>query len=58
VQAIRAYSERKRIVVEPTGALSRAGALHGGVALSGARVGSLISGANVDLARYARFLHD
>ena len=58
VQAMRFYAERKKIVVEPTGALSLAGALHGGVALSGARVGILISGGNVDLARYARFLHD
>ena len=48
VQAMRFYAERKKIVVEPTGALSLAGALHGGVALSGARVGILISGGNVD----------
>src|SRR5256885_3701413 len=58
VQAMRFYAERKKIVVEPTGALSLAGALHGGVALSGARVGILISGGNVDPARYARLLHD
>ena len=58
VQAMRFYAERMKIVVEPTGALSLAGALHGGVRLSGARVGIVISGGNVDLERYARFLAD
>lgn len=58
VQTLRFYAERMKIVVEPTGALSLAGALHGGVKLSGARVGILISGGNVDLARFSRFLAD
>ena len=58
VQCLRFYAERMKIVVEPTGALSLAGALHGGVALAGARVGVLISGGNVDLDRLSRFLAD
>ena len=47
-----------KIVVEPTGALSFAGVRHGHVDVRGARVGVLISGGNVDLSRYARFLAD
>src|SRR5256885_273510 len=39
VQAMRFYAERKKIVVEPTGALSLAGAPHGGGAPSGAPLG-------------------
>ena len=58
VQALRFFAERMKIVVEPTGALAYAGALHGGIELSGARVGIIISGGNVDLNRYARFLAD
>jgi threonine dehydratase len=52
------FAERMKIVVEPTGALSFAGAQHGGLDIRGARVGILISGGNVDLARYAQFLAD
>ncbi|GKS76774.1 threo-3-hydroxy-L-aspartate ammonia-lyase [Acidovorax sp. SUPP950] len=58
VQALRFFAERMKIVVEPTGALAFAGALHGGVDLHGKRVGIIVSGGNVDLARYARFLAD
>lgn len=57
-QSLRFFAERMKIVVEPTGALAHAGVLHGGIALSGARVGVIISGGNVDLPRYARFLTD
>ena len=56
VQAMRFYAERKKIVVEPTGALA-GGRPAWRVALSGARVGILISGGN-GTWRYARFLHD
>ena len=48
--------ERDIIVVEPTGALAFAGARNGSVDVRGKRVGVLISGGNVDLPRYARFL--
>lgn len=58
MQGLRFFAERKKIVVEPTGALGLAGALHGGVATQGQRVGIVISGGNVDLPRYARFLAD
>lgn len=56
VETVQFFAERMKIVVEPTGALSFAGARHGGIDLHGARVGILISGGNLDLARYARFL--
>ncbi|MFT4242831.1 MAG: threo-3-hydroxy-L-aspartate ammonia-lyase [Acidovorax sp.] len=62
MQALRFFAERMKIVVEPTGALAYAGAVaHAGAdegkkLLHGERVGILISGGNVDLPRYARFL--
>ncbi|BEU96738.1 threo-3-hydroxy-L-aspartate ammonia-lyase [Acidovorax sp. DW039] len=55
-QALRFFAERMKIVVEPTGALAFAGVRNGSVDLRGKRVGVLISGGNVDLPRYARFL--
>lgn len=58
VQAMRFFAERMKTVVEPTGALALAGARQGGVDVRGARVGIVISGGNVDLPRYARFLAD
>jgi len=57
VQAMGFYAERMKMVVEPTGALSWAGALHAGLGLlPGERVGILVSGGNVDLPRYAALL--
>lgn len=55
-QALRFFAERMKIVVEPTGALAFAGVRNGTVDVRGKRVGVLISGGNVDLPRYARFL--
>ena len=56
VQTLRFFAERMKIVVEPTGALAFAGVRNGSVDVRGKRVGVLISGGNVDLPRYARFL--
>ena len=56
VEAMRFFAERMKLVVEPTGCLGLAGALHGGVALAGKRVGVLVSGGNVDVQRYGQFL--
>ena len=55
-EALRFFAERMKIVVEPTGALAFAGARHGGIDLAGKRVGIVLSGGNVDLARYAEIL--
>ncbi|MBC7379918.1 MAG: serine dehydratase, partial [Burkholderiaceae bacterium] len=49
-------AERMKMVVEPTGCLSFAAARHAGLPIEGKRVGVLVSGGNVDLARLAEFL--
>jgi threo-3-hydroxy-L-aspartate ammonia-lyase len=56
VEAMRFFAERMKLVVEPTGCLGLAGALHGGVPLRGKRVGIIVSGGNIDLTRYAALL--
>ncbi|QIL79810.1 threo-3-hydroxy-L-aspartate ammonia-lyase [Diaphorobacter sp. HDW4A] len=56
VESMRFYAQRMKIVVEPTGALSLAGARHSGIDLKGKRVGFIISGGNVDLANYGQLL--
>ncbi len=56
VEAMRFYAERMKMVVEPTGCLSLAGAQHGGVDIRDARVGIIVSGGNVDMARFAQLL--
>jgi len=56
-QTMRFFAERMKLVVEPTGCLSTAAVMHKAVAIPvGARVGILISGGNVDLARYGNLL--
>ena len=56
VEAMRFFAERMKLVVEPTGCLAFAGARHAGIDLVGRRVGIIISGGNIDLARYAALL--
>jgi threonine dehydratase len=56
VDAMRFYAERMKMVVEPTGCLSLAALLQDAPACQGQRVGVIISGGNVDLARYAALL--
>lgn len=60
VQTLRFFAERLKQVVEPTGCLAAAAALAPGalaaLGLGGARVGVIVSGGNVDLARYAQYL--
>ncbi|MGA8784410.1 MAG: threo-3-hydroxy-L-aspartate ammonia-lyase [Polaromonas sp.] len=59
VQAMRFFAERMKMVVEPTGCLAFAAACAAGEAdpaIKGARVGLIVSGGNVDLARYAELL--
>ncbi len=56
VSAMRFYAERMKMVVEPTGCLSLAAVLQMTQALTGQRVGIVVSGGNVDLARYAQLL--
>jgi threonine dehydratase len=56
VEAMRFFAERMKLVVEPTGCLGLAAACHAGLPLAGQRVGILISGGNVDLARFGELL--
>ena len=50
------FAERMKLVVEPTGCLAAAAAFSGAVPVAGKRVGVVISGGNVDLASFARFI--
>ncbi|HEU0204863.1 MAG TPA: threo-3-hydroxy-L-aspartate ammonia-lyase [Burkholderiaceae bacterium] len=56
VRALRFFAERMKLVVEPTGCLAAAALLERAVDLRGARVGVILSGGNVDMARYAAWL--
>jgi threonine dehydratase len=58
VEAMRTYAALLKIVVEPTGCLSLAGARHAAAAdlVSDKRIGVIVSGGNIDLARYAALL--
>jgi threonine dehydratase len=54
VDAMILFAERMKLVVEPTGCLGLAGLRH--VPIAGARVGVIVSGGNVDPARYAALI--
>jgi len=56
VSTMRFFAERMKIVAEPTGCLAAAALLEGVIAARGQRVGVIVSGGNVDLARYGGFL--
>ena len=53
VETMKFFAERMKMVVEPTGCLGAAAAMHGAYPVAGKRVGILISGGNVDLSRFA-----
>ena len=53
VDAMRLLFERVKVVAEPSGASALAAVLAGRVARAAARVGVVISGGNVDAARFA-----
>ncbi|MYM65999.1 threo-3-hydroxy-L-aspartate ammonia-lyase [Pseudoduganella sp. FT55W] len=53
---MRFFAERMKMVVEPTGCLGLAAARAMKTQLQGKRVGIIISGGNVDIARYAELL--
>ncbi len=56
LRTMRFFAERLKLVVEPTGCLAAAAALEGVVPVRGLRVGVILSGGNVDLARYGAWL--
>lgn len=56
VDGMRFMAERMKLLVEPTGCLGFAAARGLGEVLRGKRVGVLVSGGNVDLARFCELL--
>ena len=56
VTSMRFFAEQLKMVVEPTGCLAATAALTGAVDCAGKRVGVIVSGGNVDLAKFAQFL--
>ncbi len=56
IQTMQFFAERMKMVVEPTGCLGAAAVINGAVPVQGQRVGVLLSGGNVDLSAYAKFL--
>ncbi|MES2902158.1 MAG: threo-3-hydroxy-L-aspartate ammonia-lyase [Pseudomonadota bacterium] len=56
VATMKFFAERMKMVVEPTGCLAAAAALHGAFDIKGKRVGILISGGNVDLSTFAAMI--
>ena len=56
IATMAVLAERLKLVVEPTGALAAAAVLNGAVPIQGKRVGIVLSGGNVELARLARWL--
>ncbi|MEQ9617287.1 MAG: threo-3-hydroxy-L-aspartate ammonia-lyase [Phycisphaerales bacterium] len=53
IDAMRFCFERLKIVIEPTGGLGLAGAVQIAEELRGKRIGIIVSGGNVDLARFS-----
>ncbi len=56
VECMRFFASRMKLVVEPTGCLGFAAARETKAALKGQRVGVLVSGGNVDMARFSALL--
>jgi threonine dehydratase len=56
IEVMRFYAERMKMIVEPTGCLSLAAALQARASFKSKRVGVIISGGNIDLARFAQLL--
>ena len=56
VETMRFFATRMKQVVEPTGCLAAAAVLQGAIDLRGQRVGVIVSGGNVDLARFSALL--
>lgn len=56
VQTMRFYAERMKMIVEPTGCLSLAAAFQASASLKGQKVGVIISGGNIDMARFSQLM--
>ena len=53
VEAMSFFAARMKLIVEPTGSLAAAAVLRKKIETQGKRIGVLVSGGNVDLARFA-----
>ncbi len=58
IDAMRFFAARMKLIVEPTGCLSLAGARTIKQQLRGQRIGLIVSGGNVDLQRFAELVKD
>ena len=56
VERMKFFAGRMKILVEPTGCLAAAAAFSGKLDIKGKRVGMILSGGNVDLARFAELV--
>lgn len=56
VEAMKFAASRMKMIVEPTGCLAIAAALYGAVNIQNKRVGVIVSGGNVDMAKFARLV--
>ncbi|MFZ6745941.1 threo-3-hydroxy-L-aspartate ammonia-lyase [Undibacterium sp. JH2W] len=56
IDAMKFYANRMKLIVEPTACLSAAALFGGHLNLQGKKVGVVISGGNVDLARFASLI--
>jgi threonine dehydratase len=56
IEAMRFFAERMKMVVEPTGCLAAAAALNARIPVKGLKVGVILSGGNIDLARFAELI--
>ncbi len=52
VATMRFFAERMKMIVEPTGCLAAAAVMQGVLPVNGKRVGVIVSGGNIDLARF------
>jgi len=50
------FAEYMKILVEPTGCLALAGAIHSGINFKGQKVGVIIGGGNIDLQRFTSLI--
>jgi threonine dehydratase len=53
VAAMAFFASRMKVIVEPTGCLAAAAVLSGKLEVAGKQVGIILSGGNIDLARFA-----
>lgn len=56
VEVMKFYASRMKMLVEPTGCLSLAAALNMKDSLQGKRVGTIVSGGNIDLERFCSLI--